>query len=254
MQGIIELTYRYLVIGEEIGENETPHLQGYIVYKNARTMSAIKKDIPRAHLEQAKGNSYQNREYCVKDEKFHEFGERPLTPKEKGDDETQRWIDAWNNAKAGTYDDIPRDIMIRNYRTIKQIRKDHQPQMDNLANCCGLWLVGPPGTGKSWHARELHPNAYIKAQNKWWDGYNPDIHDTVILDDLDTGVLGHYLKIWTDKYPFNAETKGGTIFIRPKAIVVTSNFQIQELHDKHQIVSALTRRFTVKELLIKYKT
>ena len=67
-------------------------------------------------------------------------------------------------------------------------------------------------------------------------------------------MLGHYLKIWSDKYPFNAETKGGTIFIRPKVIVVTSNFEIEELHDKPQIQDAIKRRFTVERMLIKYRS
>ena len=35
----------------------------------------------------------------------------------------------------------------------------------------GVWIWGEPGTGKTHYAREKYPNCYIKAQNKWWDGY-----------------------------------------------------------------------------------
>jgi hypothetical protein len=249
-----ELDYKYLVFGREVGESGTPHLQGYIVFRSAKTLSAAIKTLPsRCHVEVAKGNSLQNFKYCTKDGDFEEFGERPKTRGEKGDLEKERWVDAFNAAKEGRFDDIPCDIRMRHYRTIKLIRRDHQPQLESLDDVCGIWIYGPPGTGKSHWARENYPNAYIKAQNKWFDGYDPDVHDAVILDDLDNGCLGHYLKIWTDKYPFNAETKGGTVFIRPTKVIVTSNFKIEELHEKEQIVSALKRRFEVKEFLIKYR-
>lgn len=56
------------ILGNEKGKKkETPHLQGYIEFKNAKTFSAIKKLIPRAHIEKAKGNKQQNIDYCSKE-------------------------------------------------------------------------------------------------------------------------------------------------------------------------------------------
>jgi len=41
---------------------------------------------------------------------------------------------------------------------------------------------------------------------------------------MDTPALGHYLKIWADKYACTGETKGGNLNLQHEKIVVTSNF------------------------------
>lgn len=70
-------------------------------------------------------------------------------------------------------------------------------------------MYGAPGTGKSRAAYEKYPDAYRKSQNKWFDGY--ESHKVIIIDDLDTDMLGHHLKIWADRYPCIGEVKGGTV-------------------------------------------
>lgn len=62
------------IIGKEIGEQGTPHLQGYIKFKNQRTLQQCKKINNRAHWEIAKGNEKQNFDYCSKDLNFKAEG------------------------------------------------------------------------------------------------------------------------------------------------------------------------------------
>lgn len=65
----------YLCFGEETGESGTPHIQGYVRFKIRKTLASVKKLLDnRAHAEPAKGHEKQNRDYCSKDGKFHEFG------------------------------------------------------------------------------------------------------------------------------------------------------------------------------------
>ena len=69
---------------------------------------------------------------------------------------------------------------------------------------------------------------HTKNINKWFDDYDPTVHKAILLDDFDLthSTLGHYLKIWADKYPFQAEVKGSSKYsIRPEAIIVTSNYK-----------------------------
>ena len=92
-------------------------------------------------------------------------------------------------------------------------------------------------------ARTEHPNAFIKHQNKWWDGY--DGEDVVILDDMDDPCLKHYMKLWADKWSCKGETKGGYTQLVHKKIIVTSNYTIDELFKDSgdDMVAAIKRRF-----------
>lgn len=57
------------IIGKEVGEQGTPHLQGYINFPKKHSLSAVKKliECDRVHLEACKGSEKQNADYCMKD-------------------------------------------------------------------------------------------------------------------------------------------------------------------------------------------
>lgn len=93
------------------------------------------------------------------------------------------WALIKEQAKTGQMEEIPPDVYIRFYRTLKEIKRDHMVKPPDLESVCGMWFWGPPGVGKSTRARREFSDAYDKPSNKWWDGYQGQ--DNVIIDDLD---------------------------------------------------------------------
>lgn len=251
---IRKLVYKYLVFGREVGEQGTPHLQGYIYFANAKTLSAAIKAFPRrAHLEIARDTATGNHKYCTKDGDFEEFGVRPLTDKEKGEEEKQRYKNAWDLAKEGNIEDIDPDIRVRLYGTLKKIRADYLPIPKAQDKMDFHWYVGPAGCGKTRMVRTHNPVHYLKDPNtKWWDGYVDQ--PCVIIEDYDKKcdpMLQQMLKRWADHYPFAAEIKGGSMNIRPPRIIVTSNYTLRDVfgHDEPGLLMPLLRRFKQLDFL-----
>lgn len=107
-QSLSKEEIRYAIFGKEVGENGTPHLQGYVSFKTRKRLKPVKKVVgERAHVEVAKGNESQNRTYCSKaDPEPEEFG-IPSHPGKRNDLE-----DFKNSVKSGVLD-------------LKRLREDH---------------------------------------------------------------------------------------------------------------------------------
>lgn len=240
-------TMVYHCYGEEKGESGTLHYQGFIIFKNRKRLSFLKEFNPRCHWEPAKGTNQQASDYCKKDGKWKEDGVLPDEPHKKGGKANQdKWRAISDYAKLGQLDKIDEEhpkIFVGHYRTLKQMRLDNSPKLKDLDTIENIWYFGESGAGKSLKARTDNPEYYPKPCNKWWDGYQ--LQDVVIIDDFDKNhhVLGHHLKIWGDRYPYTAETKGGGLHIRPKKVIITSQYQIDDIWEDAETREAIHRRF-----------
>lgn len=235
----------YCVIGKEVGEEGTPHLQGYFVFNTNKRFNAVRRLNGRCHWELAGGTTEENYIYCTKDANFEERGVKPRSIAEQAQDQKAKWTDFIRSAKEGTTEtEYPREHVQYN----SYVGRTYCPVVETIDTYSGHWFYGRPGIGKSRTARRLYPGAYDKLLNKWWDGYKDE--ETVLIDDIgrDHKHMGSFLKRYADHYPFRAEYKGGSKVIRPKCIVVTSNYKIEEIFaDDRELVDALKRRYTFRD-------
>ena len=231
----------YVIVGEETGENNTPHLQGYVHWAAPKRFSAMQKLLPRAHLEIAKGNATQNREYCTKQKLLHESGVLPVQGKRS---------DLDNIVELVTTGHAMRDIIpvARNYqglRTAELLLKYVEPGRapDNVPQV--VWCWGSTGTGKSRWAHETYPHAWRCSDTlAWFDGY--DQHDEVIIDDFRGDMCKfHWLLKLLDRYPLSVPVKGGFRQWCPKVIVITSPYPPTGVYNQREDIGQLIRRITV---------
>jgi len=109
------------------------------------------------------------------------------------------------------------------------------------------WHCGPTGCGKSRPWREMEPKVYLKdVTTEWWNNYKNE--EVVLIEDIDKYHVkkGYDLKIWLDRYSFKANVKCGyEMEIRPKKIVITSNFEPSDIWSDETTLGPLYRRLQI---------
>jgi len=236
----------YIIYGKEIAPTTgTPHLQGFIYFKSLKSQKQLRALLPDCDV-RISDFPEQCIAYCKKDGDFTERGECPTFDKRAacGAGEKRRWDLIRIAAEEGRDEDLPDDIRYKNLQLNKRHRIEYlrsRPLADTETQM--LWYWGEAGTGKSRKAREDYPDAYLKGCNKWCDG--AESADVWIIEDFDRkhDVLCHHLKLWGDRYPFSAEIKGGIIKLRPKLIIVTSNYHPHSIWSDPSDYEPILRRF-----------
>lgn len=222
----------YLVFGREVGEQGTPHLQGFVKFPNRRRLNGVKLYLGNdtVHCEICV-NVAASITYCKKDGDWEEFGAMPVDRQGKRTD-----LDAFKDAvKSGT-------------RKLSELREHHSEvlakyprfvtdYLDDTAPVRGIenhplrpWqadlnhlLLLPPGPrqiifvvdpagnqGKSWFCHyycSLHDNAQVLLPGKKADmAYmlNPEVR--VVFMDAPRSKQGEYVQ-----YDFLEDVKNGYV-------------------------------------------
>lgn len=169
-----------------------------------------------------------------------ELGAKPIQRNNPKD-----WEAIRNSAKRGQLDDIPADVYVRSYNSLKRIATDHLEPCAIEREVTVYW--GPTGVGKSRRAwEEAGLDAYPKDPNtKFWDGYQS--HKHIVMDEFRGRIdISHMLR-WLDRYPTIVEIKGGATALRAEKIWITSNLDPREWYPTldDSTKEALLRRLNI---------
>lgn len=242
----------YAIIGFEEGSQEhTPHIQGYGYWKNARTIKTISKEMPRAHIEIAKGTAKQNREYCMKQGDFNEWG---ILPEQGKRNDLIDFKDAiLNNTNEMDIINNHTECLARYDRFYRRCRnKVLEQRAKEMIQPEIIVITGTPGSGKTRHIYDNEDiNEVYKAEvgdgssgSIWWDNY--DGEEIILIDDFHNNFKLDYMLRLLDRYPMKLNVKGGYTWKCAKKIYITSNIEPSKWYpncpDIHK--QALMRRIT----------
>lgn len=222
--------YNYLVFGFEVGEEGTPHLQGYVEFKNSVLFSTLKNKLPRAHWDKRRGTPKEASDYCKKDDKFFEDGEISNQGARSDLDSIREMI------ASGTpmVDVAEADFLFycrynRAFEKYAYLCEERSSQENREIETFFYW--GDTFTGKSYEARQIDEKLFSVSEGitgMWWTGYSGQ--KTVLFDDFRGTIPLHILLKYLDKYPVQVPVHNGYKWLRATKIIITSNLSLDEMY------------------------
>lgn len=250
-----------IVAEHEVGENGTPHIQGAVYFANPRTLGGVRRLIPRAHWEVMRGTWQQAREYCLKGDEADRIIDTGEPPHQGTRNDLVSFRDALKEGKSliEMLDAFPVES-IKYWRAMTAIQSlyfKHQGLSRGWVTT-GLWLYGPTGVGKSHRAFEgfnIRTHYVHNVRDKgWWDGYDPENHHTVILNDFRSKHMDYEeLLALVDKWHHTVSRRGRepAVFLA-KHVIVTAPCRPEMLYPNRNAadsIAQLDRRFVIEEVV-----
>jgi len=246
---------KWCVIGKEMGDNGTPHLQGAAVLLKQTAFTTVKSfaGMTRAHIENMRGTPADSLVYCTKEDKAP-FVHGSLPEPGKRND----LHDACAAIMTGT---TMRELalefgptVVKFSRGLATYKSLITPPRDASEEPTVYWLYGETGSGKTKCAWEFATSLYGDSvwtshdALQWFDGY--DGQQCVIVDDFRAKNVSFsfFLRV-LDRYPLMVPVKGNYVSWTPKVIIITSPHDIDATFAKRlehipEDIKQLKRRVT----------
>lgn len=254
----------YWCMCNEIGEQGTPHLHLYVVFRNAVKMSTIMQRFYGAHIDAANGSHSENRDYVRKEGKWltdskHEtskpntFEESGQLPPERGDGK-RMMENVYEMIKTGAstaeiIDTYPQAISKIDY--IEKARQTHlREQNKNVwrdVDC--HYIFGGTGVGKTRSVMEKYgySNVYrVTDYSHPFDNYQGQ--DVILFDEFHDSIEITQMLTLLDGYPVDLPCRYANKSALYTKVYVISNvpFEMQYLDVQRTIPEkwkAFQRRF-----------
>lgn len=235
--------HSYLIVGREVGESGTPHLQGYVEFKSQAAFSTLKRKFPEVHWEKRMGNAQQASDYCRKEGTVYESGTISVGQGRRTDLEAlaEAVRDGMSISEVAQTDPVNFVKYSRGLQALADTVQVHRTEPPVVT-----WLWGMSGTGKTRTAVNAHPPAYIKDGTQWWNNYVQQ--PSIVVDDFDGQWPYRDLLRFLDRYEYQGQVKGGYVKINSPHIYITCEFPPDKFWSGNQLDQILRRINHIIEL------
>lgn len=251
------MSLKYWCIGDEIGEQGTPHTHIYFVaIVSAIRFSTVKGLFPTAHIEAAQGSSEENRAYIRKEGKwaesdkadtsipgsFEEWGELPV---ERQGERTDLAI-LYQLVKDGlsNYEIMEQnpDYML-NLERIERARQAVREQQyrDTFRQLETTYIWGPTGTGKTRGVMERYSYSGVYRVTDYthpFDSYAGE--EVLLLDEYSSGFKIRDLLNYLDGYPLTLPARYSNRVACYTKVYIISNLCLSKQYPEVQVESPAT--------------
>lgn len=177
-------------------------------------------------MESAYGNAEANTKYCLKEGTTYgspfQFGEPGQQGKSLALDEAIKAVKSGQRLSELVHTHTRAYVI--HHRGLEFIR----PHFNTFKSAPRevITLTGCTGAGKSFYCESTYPDAYWITDpsgdsNVFFDGY--DGEDTIIIDEFRGWIKFSLLLRICDRYKVRVNTKGSTVVLRHKRVIITSN-------------------------------
>jgi len=245
---------RYIVYGSENApETGTHHFQGYVAFRNPKTISACSKLLHNAHVEIRKSSPKEASDYCKKDGEFEERGVLPMSQTDKGQSSKDQWDYVLQLAAEDRLDECPPEYFIRYHSTLNKIAEEcrfkrtrftldsalrpwQQQLVDELNGAANdrkvIWYVDSAGgAGKTYLTKYLvqERDAFALRASKAADMAHYIQPASIYIFDFPRAVEEHppyaFLESVKDGMVFSPKYDSHMKFIRAAHVIVFANWE-----------------------------
>ncbi len=240
------------------------HLQGFIILSRSTRAAGVEKILGGgAHLDRRLGTRRQAIEYCSKsDTRVSDTVWMGTFPSSEG-----AVVSDYEYLRKSLEDEEPMSLVAQRHFMLMMKHRSNALWYRNLfINPRRDWktkvlvFYGVTGSGKSYKARELLPDAYwVSAPNKskgpiWWNDYKGQ--EDVIIDEFQGWIDFPQLLRMCDEYPLQVHVHGTLVPFLAKRIIITSNSHPEQWYnwEKNSTFDykSLERRLVMIPFLFRY--
>lgn len=220
---------KWMVVGQEVGDSGTEHLQGAVVLGYQISFKTLKQTpgFERAHIERMRGKPEHSLAYCSKQD-LNPFikGVIPEPGKRTDMNDVVERIQNGESLEHLATDPNAATVLVKYHNGLTKLRS--LCSTPRTKPPVVIWLHGPTGTGKS---RTVYDFIATKTgifrywsnsgDLKWFDRY--DGQEIVLIDDFRTNHIAFsFLLRILDRYPLHVPIKGSFVNWNPHYIFITA--------------------------------